>query len=666
MGIFDWWPYTNLHSLNTDWLVHIVHKFINESKVIFEDQEEQIKWLKDNFEDLKNYVNTYFDNLDVHQEISDKLDEMLENGELEAIISQNILDYAPLVTTFDGEAIVRIRTNYRKVHGDDTSPSRGYQQGCVYSPSGDYSYNSQKYIYIWQTWSDNNDTKLVTLDTLTNTVINEQIIQEARHGGSMIVEDNILYTISNNKLLKFSVSNPRVPTLLSIEDVLSTYAHLLGKLDGHFLVMSSARAVYKTTDFSSFEYAYTLTESSNDVLQDICLDTVRRIIYRVSYGPNTIHMYSADTGKKLGTMKVPSIISSIGIAESEFISVHGQYIYYGGISAVGCPGSTQMDLAIIYCDLLDKNTSRVQTYNEGALRTMYIDYENADGLNRDVNASTAGYRTFKYVEDAQNATRDLNQVSFRFESDYPCSMYLYRKGIFNLNGKKVGAIRIENDIVLMGITTSFLGNPINLSIKTWIYCAEGSRLKIRGLNLEPTLGQAQVFLWAYRSEILVNNRYYLANCFFEESIITGQGIIANNVYSKNSSITCNCIRLVDGDSIHIDDQSTIIGPCVASTAAERFNLNTINDFTFPVQGTMFFQNGPNIIPPLTVYKASDGETGITLAYVNTSGNREVVNGTISRISTEHFSGDRAFTSRKYKVVLTDTPPSILGRFMCEE
>ncbi len=44
------------------------------------------------FEELKTFVDTYFDNLDVQDEINNKLDEMAESGELEAIISNYLVN----------------------------------------------------------------------------------------------------------------------------------------------------------------------------------------------------------------------------------------------------------------------------------------------------------------------------------------------------------------------------------------------------------------------------------------------------------------------------------------------------------------------------------------------------------------------------------------------
>lgn len=50
-------------------------------------QTENIEKLEEAFTTLKNYVNNYFNNLDIQTEINNKLDEMATSGELEAIIA---------------------------------------------------------------------------------------------------------------------------------------------------------------------------------------------------------------------------------------------------------------------------------------------------------------------------------------------------------------------------------------------------------------------------------------------------------------------------------------------------------------------------------------------------------------------------------------------------
>ena len=49
---------------------------------------EAVTELQEKYVELKNYVDTYFDNLDVQEEINNKLDDMAEQGELAEIIAQ--------------------------------------------------------------------------------------------------------------------------------------------------------------------------------------------------------------------------------------------------------------------------------------------------------------------------------------------------------------------------------------------------------------------------------------------------------------------------------------------------------------------------------------------------------------------------------------------------
>ena len=70
---------------------------------------EEVTGLYNAYVSLQNYVNNYFDNLDVQEEINNKLDEMLEDGTLEQIIEQFLQSSA--IWCYDNVASMKSATN---------------------------------------------------------------------------------------------------------------------------------------------------------------------------------------------------------------------------------------------------------------------------------------------------------------------------------------------------------------------------------------------------------------------------------------------------------------------------------------------------------------------------------------------------------------------------
>lgn len=92
MGLFEQFPYTNFHELNLDWFVKTFKELLRQ----WDEQQQEFSDLKDAWEALHDYVENYFDNLDVQNEINAKLDEMKNSGELAQIL-------APLLHDFESE-----------------------------------------------------------------------------------------------------------------------------------------------------------------------------------------------------------------------------------------------------------------------------------------------------------------------------------------------------------------------------------------------------------------------------------------------------------------------------------------------------------------------------------------------------------------------------------
>ena len=90
-------------------LTYLVNYLANNVIPALNNNGEVVEELQNQFTILKNYVDTYFDNLDVQEEINNKLDEMAESGQLTDIIAQ-YLGLAGMIT-FDTLADMKAAEN---------------------------------------------------------------------------------------------------------------------------------------------------------------------------------------------------------------------------------------------------------------------------------------------------------------------------------------------------------------------------------------------------------------------------------------------------------------------------------------------------------------------------------------------------------------------------
>ena len=82
MGLFDNFPYSNFHEINLGWLIKTVEtadKNVQQALASVMESEKEIARLQE-------YVSTYFENLDVTEEINEKLEQMLLSGQLAEVI----------------------------------------------------------------------------------------------------------------------------------------------------------------------------------------------------------------------------------------------------------------------------------------------------------------------------------------------------------------------------------------------------------------------------------------------------------------------------------------------------------------------------------------------------------------------------------------------------
>ena len=81
-NFFNKYPYTDFHELNLDWILETVQRISAEwaeTLNVWHDTEEE-------WQQLYNYVHDYFDNLDVQEEVNNKIDAMIADGSLAEVV----------------------------------------------------------------------------------------------------------------------------------------------------------------------------------------------------------------------------------------------------------------------------------------------------------------------------------------------------------------------------------------------------------------------------------------------------------------------------------------------------------------------------------------------------------------------------------------------------
>lgn len=83
--------YSNFHALNQDWFLDEFNKLVSQ----WEAMQKKFDNLQDAVNDLKNYIQDYFKNLDVQEEINKKLDQMSEDGTLNILLQMHARTVLP-------------------------------------------------------------------------------------------------------------------------------------------------------------------------------------------------------------------------------------------------------------------------------------------------------------------------------------------------------------------------------------------------------------------------------------------------------------------------------------------------------------------------------------------------------------------------------------------
>lgn len=190
--------FSNAYDLEEQML--FLYKFLRDSVIpAVNNNAEAVEEVQRLMEELQNYINTYFDNLDVQEEINNKLDEMAESGELTEIISAYLNTKA--ILTF--------------VNVEGLKESTILKNGCVAKTLGYYDFNdggeaTYKIREVRNTDVVDNmfilslENSNLVAELTTQELYIEQVgaLSNAQFDNSEIIQKAVDYCITNNIPLK--------------------------------------------------------------------------------------------------------------------------------------------------------------------------------------------------------------------------------------------------------------------------------------------------------------------------------------------------------------------------------------------------------------------------------------------------------------------------------
>lgn len=239
MGVFTHWPYTNLHELNLDFILQELKKAIEE----WTRAEQEFINLEDAVASLKKYVDTYFKNLNVSEEINSKLEDMLASGELdsvfEAVLARQKGSYI---------AINRIFNESQVTDRYEDAPSKYW----VINGSA----SDGNTLVIAYTSSKNGNNNYVTMrkyDTNFN-IVQEKLV-EVNHCNDMCYYDGKLYCTGydgGNPADTLKIVDYETLTVLETKYLGNPFM-CIGYYDGYFYTSQGADLIKYDLEFNVVE-----------------------------------------------------------------------------------------------------------------------------------------------------------------------------------------------------------------------------------------------------------------------------------------------------------------------------------------------------------------------------------------------------------------------------
>lgn len=360
--MFHKYPYTDFHELNIDWLLNEWKKFLNE----YTSLNDRVENMEQAIEDFREYLNDYFDNLDVQEEINNKMDEMEADGSLETILSH----YVYITHNPDLVQVLNVAMNSH-IYDVPSNPQPAFLQGYT-------SYNGVSYLAFMDPTNTNTDAIIRSYSNATGQLLNEARIQNAYHANSMCVHDgHLLLCTSNYTIISIN------PSSLAFELVYPVTKNIrsLSSYNGVLYVTDSDYNLYAMTLPPDENYElkcnYQINNPAYSFIQSGCV--YGDYFYAISSNPKIIAAVNINTGTIRNIINIEDYYYMYPTGEIEDIAIEsGDEVF---LSSCTYGSYDQYRTGRVFNFSLNQNDARRQTYTGGdynPISAFYID-DNTNG-----------------------------------------------------------------------------------------------------------------------------------------------------------------------------------------------------------------------------------------------------------------------------------------------
>ena len=219
--------------------------YLNKTMEDVETLEGDISSMYEAYEQLETYVNEYFDNLDVQEEINNKLDEMSSTGELSALISKYVKPFLEEQTEYNEET--RNYVNERLLYQDNEINNIKYAIGSplVANTAAEMTDTDRVYVYTGNEtgynngdWYYYNGTEWVSGGTYNSEsyTTDKTLTVENAPADSYTVgtKTNLLYNGSKNKPYLHELSFTKGISISSINGELISVPNIRAATEGYY------------------------------------------------------------------------------------------------------------------------------------------------------------------------------------------------------------------------------------------------------------------------------------------------------------------------------------------------------------------------------------------------------------------------------------------------